>query len=129
MKNLLSLAALSLCVSFSANAAGDATKGAAIYKDTECATCHSKNGMGEAKVVKGVPVLGVSEGPRIAGLDAAYAAAQITAVQSGARKTEFTVTMKKTIKDLSKQDIEDVSAYVAKGLNPSAGAYKSTLTK
>ena len=109
--------------------AGDIAKGKSLYKENECATCHSKNGMGEAKIVNGIAQLDLTAGPRIAGLDEKYIVTQILETQNGQRVTKFTANMKKQIKDLTKAEIEDIAAYVAKEINSKAGAYKSQLNK
>ena len=108
---------------------GDMVKGKSLYKENECSTCHSKNGMGEAKIVNGVVQLDLTAGPRIAGLDEKYIVSQVLETQSGKKVTKFSANMKKQIKDLTKVEIEDIAAYVAKGINPGAGAYKSQLNK
>lgn len=113
--------------------AADAAKGKALYKEYDCAICHSRDGMGEAKVVNGVPSMAPDAGSRVAGLPEDYSVAQMLAIQGldekTERKTEFTKSMKKQIKGLSKTDMEDLAAYLAKEINPEAGAYKSTLAK
>lgn len=113
--------------------AGDAAKGKALYKEYDCAICHGRDGMGEAKVVNGVPSIATDAGSRIAGLPEDYSVAQMLAIQGldekTERKTEYTKSMKKQIKGLSKTDMEDLAAYLAKEINPEAGAYKSTFAK
>ena len=113
--------------------AGDVAKGKAVYREYDCTTCHARDGMGEAKVVNGVPAIGTNEGPRVAGLSEEYSIAQITAIQGldpkTERKTDFTKSMKKQIKNLTKTDIEDLAAYLAKGINPAAGEHKGLSAK
>ena len=113
--------------------AGNAVRGKELYRENDCATCHSRDGMGEAKMVNGAPSLTTSEGPRIAGLDEKYLITQITAIQGldpkTEKKTEFTKSMKKQIAKLSAQDIEDLAAYIAKEINPTAGSYVNPLAK
>jgi cytochrome c553 len=133
-KTIFICAVLSSCLTMSQNAqAGDAAKGAALYKENDCTICHSRDGMGEAKVLKDIPSITASEGPRIAGLAEDYAITQMVAIQGldpkTERKTDFTKSMKKQIKGLSKTDIDDLAAYISKNINPEAGAYKSTLAK
>lgn len=111
--------------------AGDAVKGAALYKSYSCATCHAKNGLGVAKVFGEKPRVDIAEGPRIAGLEEKYIVDQMMAIQGRdpkhIRVTETTKEMKKNTKDLSKQDMEDIAAYVSKEINrPISNTYQST---
>lgn len=132
-KILLTLAAFSLSVSFIARAA-DAVRGAALYKSNECATCHAKDGMGVAKVFSNKPRVEETAGPRIAGLEEKYIVTQMLAIQGldqkTERKTETTKEMKKITKNLTKQDFEDMAAYVSQEINkPAPKAYQSTFAK
>ncbi len=92
-------------------AAADAKEGEKVWKKINCALCHDKKGEGKAK---GTPLkLNAMKGPPIAGLNEQYIVKQMTAIHDGSRKTAYTNTMKLKIKNLTPQDIENVSAYVA----------------
>ncbi|RZF22206.1 c-type cytochrome [Halobacteriovorax vibrionivorans] len=108
MVNLFKITIVAALLSVSAFA-GDAAKGKAIYKKVNCALCHNADGMGKAKDGK----LAIVKGPRIAGLDAAYIAEQVTAIKSKKRKTKYTTMMWTKIRGLSDKDIKDVAAYVS----------------
>jgi cytochrome c553 len=109
--------------------AGDAAKGKKLYKKINCAQCHGKKGLGKAKMKKGKWKLNPVKGPQIAGLDAAYIVEQLEAVKSGARKTKYTSSMKAKIKKYSKEDFENLAAYISKEINPKAPAVKGMLQK
>ncbi|MFG1499420.1 c-type cytochrome [Halobacteriovorax sp. XZX-3] len=106
--NLFKITVVAALLSVSAYA-GDAAKGKAIYKKVNCALCHNADGMGKAADVSKIAIV---KGPRIAGLDAAYVAEQVTAIQSKKRKTKNTSMMWTKVRGLSAQDIKDVAAYV-----------------
>ncbi|MAF78611.1 MAG: hypothetical protein CME63_13160 [Halobacteriovoraceae bacterium] len=89
--------------------AGDAKKGAKVFKKINCALCHKADGMGKAKNGK----LSILKAPRIAGLSEKYIIEQVTAIQSKKRKTAYTSMMYSKVRKLSKQDIADVAAYVS----------------
>ncbi|EQC50490.1 c-type cytochrome [Bacteriovorax sp. DB6_IX] len=90
--------------------AGDIANGKKIYKKINCTMCHNANGSGKASDVSKIRM---TKGPKIAGLDAAYVAEQVIAVQSKKRKTKNTAMMYAKVKKLSKKEIADVAAYVA----------------
>lgn len=104
--------------------AGNAENGKGLYNKIGCTACHNKNGMGKAPTVQKITA---AAGPRIAGLTENYIVTQMLAIQGNdpktERKTKNTPTMKIKIKKLTKQDIEDLAAYVSKVINPSAGPH------
>jgi cytochrome c553 len=104
------LAALSIGFLFASTvfAAGDAKKGAKVFKKVGCATCHNADAMGKAKP----DALDKQKGPQIAGLDEAYAVAQITAIAKKERVTETTVDMQRKVATMTPDQILDVAAYV-----------------
>lgn len=94
-KIISSLAAISLVISGSAFAAGNAAAGKA--KTATCVACHGPAGMST------VPMY-----PNLAGQHAQYLAKQIRAFKSGERKDPSMAPM---VKALSDQDILDIAAY------------------
>lgn len=88
--------------------AGDVKKGEAVFKKVNCAQCHNADGMGKAPADK----VALLKGPRIAGLDEKYIAEQVSAIQSGTRKTKATAMMLAKVKSLKADDIANVAAYV-----------------
>ena len=112
MNRKLSRVMASLSIGFlfasSVLAAGDATKGAKVFKKVGCATCHNADAMGKAKP----DALDKQKGPQIAGLDVEYATAQITAIAKKERVSETTVDMQRKVATLTPEQILDVAAYV-----------------
>lgn len=88
--------------------AGNIANGKKIFKKVNCALCHNANGMGKAKNGK----IALLKGPQIAGLDEAYIAEQVTAIQGKKRKTKNTSMMYAKIKKLKPAEIKDIAAYV-----------------
>jgi cytochrome c553 len=80
----------------SAQAGGDAAKGAELAVD--CADCHGDDGLGDEDI------------PAIAGLDAAEHAKKLADFKSGATESE---DMADYAEDLSEQDMADLGAYFA----------------
>lgn len=107
MKNLI-IIMMALTLS-SHTLAADAKKGEAIYKKVNCAQCHNADGMGKVAADK----VALLKGPRIAGLDEKYIAEQVSAIQSGKRKTKATAMMLAKVKSLKADDIANVAAYVS----------------
>jgi len=98
-KVLMTVAALGMAASFgSAVAAGDAAAGKGTYG--VCSGCHGANGAGNEAL----------KYPKLAGLDAAYVATQLTDFKSGKRDN---ATMKAMTAGLQAADIENVAAYIA----------------
>lgn len=132
---IITIVALTLTLFSLGASAGDAKKGAVLYKKNDCATCHAKDGMGVAKVFSdNKPRVDINEGPRILGLEEKYIVTQMIAIQGKdpnvIRQTEFTREMKKVTKDLTKQDFEDIAAYVSQEMNkPAPRTYQSTFSK
>jgi cytochrome c553 len=107
MKKIILIATLALTSSVFA---GDKANGKKVYKKVNCTMCHKADGSGKAADASKIKM---TKGPKIAGLDAKYAAEQITAIQSKKRKTKATAMMYAKVKKLSKKDIADVAAYIA----------------
>jgi len=82
----------------SAQAGGDAAKGAELAVD--CADCHGDDGLGDEDV------------PAIAGMDAAEQLKELMDFKSGAREDEEE-DMVDSVADLSEQDMADLAAYFA----------------
>jgi cytochrome c553 len=82
----------------SAQAGGDAAKGAELAVD--CADCHGDDGLGDEDI------------PAIAGMDAAKQAKELADFKSGARPDEDE-NMIDSVADLSEQDMADLAAYFA----------------
>ena len=122
------LLSLIFSFSYSSYAAPDHLKGRKLFRKKACATCHGKRGMGKAKLKEGKLKLKITAGPRIAGLNEKYILEQLLAIQGKdkkkVRKTKFTKSMRTRIKKLSKEDFQNLAAYVSKKINPSAGKTK-----
>lgn len=86
---------------FSGNsfAAGDATKGAELYKS--CVQCHGADGRGNPD----------QEAPRIAGQYDWYVVSSIKQFKAGTERKN--PKMLPFIKNLSDKDIEDLAAYIS----------------
>lgn len=82
-------------------AAGDAAKGEVLYK--KCMACHGKDGMG----------LKSQKAPMLAGQFDWYIETQVTAIRDGARANNNTKKMLPFVKNLTTQDIKDLSAYIS----------------
>ncbi len=82
----------------SAQAGGDAAKGAELAVD--CADCHGDDGLGDEDI------------PAIAGMDAAKQLKELMDFKSGAREDEEE-DMVDSVADLSEQDMADLAAYFA----------------
>lgn len=109
--------------------AGDAANGKKLYKKKACKTCHKKDGMGKAKLIKGKLKLSPVAGPRIAGLDEKYIVEQLQDIQSKKRKSRYLSTMRTKIKKLTKKDFEDLATFISKKIKPSAGKFKGMFSK
>lgn len=101
---------------------------AKVYKKI-CFQCHGKDGEGKARINKktGEPMINAMMGPRIAGLDEKYAAAQLKAIHEGVRKNRNTISMKSKISKLSEQEMAALSHYVSVELGKTQGKYKGML--
>lgn len=115
---------------FATSQAADTKRGSRLYVENNCATCHARDGMGIAKVFNGKPKVDETHGPRIAGLDEKYIVEQMIAIQGKTpghlRKTESTKEMKKLTKDLTKEEMADIAAFVARDINkPQPAVYNS----
>ena len=102
MKMTVIAAAIALAGSFgSAIAAGDAAAGKAKF--AVCAGCHGPTGAGNDAL----------KYPKLAGLEAGYAAEQMRDFKSGKRDTPMAATMKAMTAGLSDADIDNLAAYIA----------------
>jgi cytochrome c553 len=89
----------SVAVTVSAQAGGDAARGADLSVD--CADCHGEDGMGD------------DDFPRLAGLEVAYLLEQLTLIKTG-EASEYAIEMMEWVfEDLEEQDLEDIAAYYA----------------
>lgn len=104
-KTLLMIGALLLSMN---SFGGNIANGKKLYKKVNCALCHNKDAMGKAKNGK----VALLKGPQIAGLDEAYIAEQVTAIQGKKRKTKNTSMMYAKVKKLKPAEIKDIAAYV-----------------
>ena len=101
MKMTVIAAAIALADSFgSAIAAGDAAAGKAKF--AVCAGCHGPTGAGNDAL----------KYPKLAGLEAGYAAEQMRDFKSGKRNTPMAATMKAMTAGLSDADIDNLAAYI-----------------
>lgn len=87
-----------MLVAGSAQAGGDAARGAELAED--CAGCHGDDGLGDEDI------------PAIAGMDAAKHAQILADFKSGAREDEEE-NMIDSVAELSEQDMADLAAYFA----------------
>lgn len=85
-------------ISMGAFAAPNAKNGEMLYK--KCASCHGANGQGNKS----------QEAPKISGQYDWYIKSSIEKMQSGERKNPKMIPF---IKNLSKQEIEDLAAYIS----------------
>ena len=81
--------------------AQDLKTGANLYK--KCIACHGNDGYGKAS----------QKAPMIAGQFDWYVSAQITAIQTGERDNKNARKMLPFVKNLSANDIKDLSAYIS----------------
>ena len=95
------LVVLALVLNVSAFAAGDAAKGAKLYK--KCVSCHGKDGMGKKS----------QKAPMVAGQYDWYVENQIKLIKTGKRKSGNAKKMVAFVKNLSAQDIKDLAAYIS----------------
>lgn len=97
MKAVHLITGLLICVSLNAHAAGDATVGQ--QKAMACAGCHGMDGNSFSP-----------EWPNLAGQHPDYIVKQAMDFQSGKRQNE---TMSPMVAGLSKEDLQDISAFFA----------------
>lgn len=90
-----------LLISSQAWATGSIDNGAKLFK--KCISCHGSNGMGKKS----------QNAPMIAGQYDWYIVTQVSAIQSKKRQNKNTKKMFPFVKKLSKQDIEDLAAYIS----------------
>lgn len=101
LRNTLMLAGgLALTLGMAGNAAAD---GAQLYKDKLCATCHGA----DAKS----PIM--PNYPKLAGQNAAYAAAQIKDIRDGKRANGMAAAMKPMVAALTDAEIDEISAWLS----------------
>lgn len=81
--------------------AGDVTKGADVYQ--KCIACHGTDGWGKKS----------QRAPSLAGQFDWYIEAQIFAIKKEERKNNNTSKMLPFVKNLSDEDIKNVSAYIS----------------
>ncbi|MCR9204122.1 MAG: c-type cytochrome [Halobacteriovoraceae bacterium] len=98
-KNAILLTLFVFIFSVATHAAGDATKGAGLYKT--CVQCHGENGRGNP----------TEEAPMIAGQYDWYIVSSIKQFKEG--KERKNPKMLPYIKNLSDKDIEDLAAYIS----------------
>jgi cytochrome c553 len=79
---------------------GSIAKGEALVKTGECGLCH------------GDKLKGLGEVPRLAGLQPLYIARQLFDMQYGSSAGKAAALMKKSVVNLSEDDIIDISAYL-----------------
>jgi len=97
-KLIIAMMLILMLAAGSAQAGGDAAKGAELAVD--CADCHGDDGLGDEDI------------PAIAGMDAAKQAKELADFKSGARPDEDE-NMIDSVADLSEQDMADIAAYFA----------------
>ena len=95
-KLIIAMMFISMLAAGSAQAGGDAARGADLAVD--CADCHGDDGKGDEDV------------PSIAGMDAAKHAKALADFKSGAVESEDMIDY---AEDLSEQDMADIAAYYA----------------
>lgn len=98
-KNATLLTLFVFIFSLATYAAGDAAKGAALYKT--CVQCHGENGRGNP----------TEEAPMIAGQYDWYIVSSIKQFKAGTERKN--PKMLPYISNLSDQDIEDLAAYIS----------------
>ncbi|MFZ4714371.1 MAG: c-type cytochrome [Bacteriovoracaceae bacterium] len=89
--------AFALVLCGSAIAAGNPKNGESLYK--KCASCHGGNGQGNKS----------QEAPRIAGQHEWYLVSTVVDMQTGKRSNPKMIPF---IKNLTKQEIEDLASYI-----------------
>ena len=77
-----------------------AADGEALYKSKGCAGCHSPNGMGAV-------------GPRLAGQQEKYLAAQFKLIRDGKRASGQSAMMAGAVKNVSDDEAAAIAAYLA----------------